>query len=191
MQFWRMTNDIALVDRIRTMRQCVDNCSITRLQKELAMSKLRTLITVFLCIILFISGCSAKDSIQFTAQINRQLTLIDNQPLPEISKLTIRVSEDQSHADVILTVDGGQLKSRCKCVIYDYGKAGKYGILDGEIRIHERTVPVTVDMYYISGKENFSAVTIGAIGDEYFSTRFFGKQTDKTNTLASMYIERK
>lgn len=155
------------------------------------MQKLRTVLTVFLSVFSLLTGCSQEDSIEFTARINTKMTSIDNQTSREISELSIAVSEDLSKADITLTVDNHQIKCQCECVLFDYEETGIYGILDGEISFEKQTMPITVDMYYISSKENFSAVTIGAIGDAQFGTWFFGKQTENINTLSAKYIESK
>lgn len=155
------------------------------------MRKLRAGIAVLFAVILLLAGCSQEDSIQFTAQVNTQITSLNEQSLWELSKLSVAITDDQSKADITLTVDGRQVECQCDCVLFDYEKSGTYGILDGQISIDGRTLPITVDMYYISGKENFSAVTIGAIGDTNFGSWFFGKQTEAINALSEKYMDGK
>lgn len=140
--------------------------------------------------IMLLAGCAKEDEgIRFSALPNTQTPSMNDHVTWEISNFTVKISENKSQADICLTIDGDKVEHRCGCVLFDYGKTGVYGIIDDEITIDGQSFPIVIDMYYVSPKETFSAVTIGAIGDLQFNTWFFGEKTTQINTLSAKYLE--
>ncbi len=143
---------------------------------------------LLLCVVAIIILCvwlgKRKNEISFSAVINRQLTEeLSKSQLLTIEKISLKLKlspgTEKVSGTIQLITEKGSEDVAINGYLYKSASAKGYvGVLDGKMK--DGTL-VTVDVNYVSSKDNLTAVTIGTAGNA--GIYFFGNESEGIQRL--------